>query len=517
METQNLDENMGAGDYIRLKAKMNGQSVIIAPGNEFSYKEYCENLEKTAREEAAFNKGLAKIRADKITAEAEQKRQRKSEGAKKAAATRKARKAEKQKQLAILPLLEAPAKIITEQIKIHSELEVYISEVKKEERQNVLKTYLRCPAGSILDTIVRTFATKTDTPANIALWITFATLGGYLVQKNKMIEFGRQIVGTNIWFIVLAESGIGKSTLIDNIRDILSLNESGKIEFNQAGYRSKAAIVDDMAKSQTVKKSIYIIDEVAQLIKLFHSNSDSGQSLKEAFLAAYSGHIEHTTKADGKIEIKDIFLTVISATVLSTFQDSVKPEDLADGFLQRFLIIIANENERNMSAWPYLLDKSDEENINNVFTEYAAKINKIEKFIIEPDGEAFKYWQNWYFNHFNKDIESYYKRYLWSSLKIAAVYNSLIEADGIISKTDMIWAIRLLNDALESLYEVMDKYLAFNDWERLIQKVRIYYEKHPEISDRDVMRNMHISKKVLEIVKNNLNDRGYKELKAITQ
>ena len=295
METQNLelDENMGAGDYIRLKAKMNGQSVIIAPGNEFSYKEYCENLEKTAREEAAFNKGLAKIRANRITAEAEQKRQRKSEGAKKAAATRKARKAEKQKQLAILPLLEAPAKIITEQIKIHSELEAYISEVKKEERQNILKTYLRCPAGSILDTIVRTFATKTDTPANIALWITFATLGGYLVQKNKIIEFGRQIVGTNLWFIALAESGIGKSTLIDNIRDILSLNESGKIEFNQAGYRSKAAIVDDMVKSKTVKKSIYIIDEVAQLIKLFHSNSDSGQSLKEAFLAAYSGHIEH--------------------------------------------------------------------------------------------------------------------------------------------------------------------------------------------------------------------------------
>ena len=51
MKTQNLelDENMPAGDYFRLKAKINGQSVIFSPGNDISYKEYCERLKKIPR------------------------------------------------------------------------------------------------------------------------------------------------------------------------------------------------------------------------------------------------------------------------------------------------------------------------------------------------------------------------------------------------------------------------------------------------------------------------------------
>jgi hypothetical protein len=247
---------------------------------------------------------------------------------------------------------------------------------------------------------------------------------------------------------------------------------------------------------------------MAQNIKLFRT--ESGQGLKEAYLTMYGGKLNHTTKEDGKIKITDIFIAIAAATALETFQDSIKPEDLFDGYLQRFLIIIGNRKERNMKNWPYRWKEELIFEIKQSFDEYVNRAENIKSFSLSD--EALEVWQKYYFDNFNPDLESHYKRYLWATLKIAAIYNTFLQADGIISESDMSWALRVIGLSLENLYEVMDKYLSFDQWERLTQRVRIYMENHPGVEDRKILMGLRISKKMLEIAKQNLKDRDYKDL-----
>ena len=204
--------------------------------------------------------------------------------------------------------------------------------------------------------------------------------------------------------------------------------------------------------------------------------------------------MSHTTLQTGKTEVSDINITILGATVLSTFADSITPEDLQDGFLQRIMLIIANESERNMQNWPYKkIDEPDIAELKGYFETYAGKAKKINEFTLTPEAENI--WKDWYFKHFNADLESHYKRYLWATLKIAAIFNTLLESDGIIGEADISWALRTTENALESLYIVMDKYLAFDKWEKLIQKARMEYEKNPDISDRDICRKLTLNRK----------------------
>ena len=387
-------------------------------------------------------------------------------------------------------------------VRLFGSLKRIDEKIEQKRNSNVFETLSRCPAGTILDGIVNLLLDKTDFAANIIFWYALAALGGYLTQQNKRIEFGTQSIAPNLWITILAKSGSGKTWILNKIKEFMS----GEIYFYAPGWQSKAAFVADLAQNQRIKHGIIEIDEIAQTIKLFRSQG-SGATLKEAFLTSHDGFLRHTTKKDGTVEINDIALTILSATVVDTLSDSVTVEDLGDGFIPRFMFVLGNENERNMQNWPYEISADEVNEIQNNFHLFAEKINNIEKFTVTPAAKSA--WQNWYFANFNKDLESHYKRYLWSNLKIAAIFNALLEGDGIITPEDMAWSLRVTEDSLSSLYKVMDRYMHFDKWEKLNQKVRTIYEENPGIIDREVMRKATINSKILTIVKTTLKDRGY--------
>ena len=391
-------------------------------------------------------------------------------------------------------------------IRMFGSLKPIADKIEQKKNNNIFETLSRIPAGTILDKTVNLLLDKTDFSANIIFWYVLASLGGYLTQRNKRIEFGTQAIAPNLWITILAKSSGGKTWILNKIKEFMG----GKIYFYAPGWQSKAAFVADLAAGEKqnppMKHCIIEIDEIAQTIKLFRS-SGAGATLKEAHLTAYDGTMRHTTKTDGTIEIEDIALTVLAATVIDTFTDSITPEDLNDGYIQRYMLILSKENERNMQNWPYEIRRSEVEEIQNSFRAFAEKINNIEKFSISDKAKAL--WQKWYSDNFNKNLESHYKRYLWANLKIAAIYNALLEGDGIITPEDMSWSLRVTEDSLSSLYKIMDRYMHFDRWEKLNQKVRSIYEENPNISDRDVMRKATINAKILNIVKDTLTDRGY--------
>lgn len=379
-------------------------------------------------------------------------------------------------------------------------LEIHIKALRELRETGAKETLERCRPGSVLEDVVQLFWDKTDLPLSLAYWFALGTMGGIITQERKQITFGDQVIDTNLWILIMAESGMGKTWTLNRIKSL-----AGDVVINEAGYRTKPAMIADFAQNPQMTKSVLCIDEVAQTVKLFRK--ESGADLKEAFLMGYDGRLSSTTKKDGRIEIDDIALTILACTVLSTFAKSVNDEDMLDGFLQRFLLIKANNTERNMKNWPYEINPEDTAKIQKRFQTWHEAVRKIQGFYLTRD--AHDLWKEWYHRHFESEYESYYKRYLWATLKMAAVFHTLgPRVDGNITTDDMGFAIRALDNSLESLYDIMDRHMNFSAAERTVQTIRHHIERYPERGSREILRSLKVSKGELVIALKVLKDRG---------
>ncbi len=83
---------------------------------------------------------------------------------------------------------------------------------------------------------------------------------------------------------------------------------------------------------------------------------------------------------------------------------------------------------------------------------------------------------------------------MFAGVKYAAIFNTLIEKNGIISVEDMSWAIRLVEVSLESLCDIMEHHLGFDKWEKSLSRLNEYLNKNPDASPRTLMTNLKYSK-----------------------
>jgi hypothetical protein len=264
-----------------------------------------------------------------------------------------------------------------------------------------------------------------------------------------------------------------------------------------------------MHQNPAMRKSVLFLDEAAQMFRLFRT--ESGADLKEAMLMAYDGRARTTTKKDGTIILNDISLSFVGATVTDTFINLISPEDLLDGMMQRFMMIKCEQrNERNMKNWPYEYQAWQREEVQIMWQQWIKNVDTIKHFDLSPDAKDL--WQQWYREHFNTEWESHYKRYLWSTLKLSAIFCSMRpeqQNPGKILREDMAWAIRALDQALESLFDVMDRHMHFDKWEQFVQRVRGWLDVHPDVTDtRGMLRGLRVSKIELERALGILKDRG---------
>ena len=386
-------------------------------------------------------------------------------------------------------------------IRMYAALETHIKELRALREVGAKETLDRCRAGTILESIVQLFWDKTDLPLTLPYWFGLGVLGGILTQAGKQILYGDQAIDPNLWVLILAESGMGKTWTLNRIKKLTD----GGVLLNQAGYRTKPALIHDLVQYPEMSRSVLCVDEMAQTIKLFRK--ETGADLKEALLMSYDGYLASTTKKDGRVEVPDIALSILATTVLSTFARSITDEDTMDGFLQRFLMVKANDTERNMKNWPYLITESDTAGIQQQFREWRDRIAEIGTFTLTAS--AHNLWTTWYQKHFSADLESYYKRYLWSTLKLAAIFHTLgPTVDGQIDTDDMGYAIRALDNSLESLYDIMDRHLNFSRAEQQVQTIRGHLERYPDRTSREILQSLKLSKGELVTALKILRDRG---------
>lgn len=307
---------------------------------------------------------------------------------------------------------------------------------------------LAVPPGTLLESVLYEFQTKT----NIALEIPFFTImhyvGGSLVAKGTTIEFAGKKIEADFWTIVLSKSGAGKTWTQETIKKIIGKSVP---ELDSSAV-SSAKFLEELEK---MPQALWVRDEIYQLLKVIDQDGSPMSEVKGYLLKAYdNAKLERSTKKD-VITVNKPVLSILGFNATQSFIDGMSVESLVDGFAQRFGYVLSKPDPArpwqecpmwsvDSGAWSGIWEKM----MSGVLVEYKASPEAEKTFI-----KCFKEMVN------DADVdESFYRRILWRAHKFALIYHILRGhgADPIITGEDYGWASRVLSMQLSDAAEVLD-------------------------------------------------------------
>ena len=389
------------------------------------------------------------------------------------------------KEFPLLRLIEEKNKEAEEFLAFYN----YLKEFKeKRQREKALQEVLfYVPGGTILEDIVRITYDYTDIYPSIAFFASLVLLGAKFTQMGFEVKLNTQIIKPNLWILTLASSGVGKSFVLDHI--CLATIDRNTIE-EVPSTSTVAGYFEIMSKYPEKRLGIIIRDEIAQLFKMMRK--DTYIDLKDFFLRAYNGTpMERNTKKDGLIRLEGLYLSVYGNTVLETFAKNLNEEDLIDGFLQRFMIHIPNKEERDKIVSLYLIPSEALQKVKQKYYQLIEKLQTIENKTFRLSEQAIKLYDEWFRENFNEKIESYYRRYFFSAIKIALIIKLLnFDDSNTIGLSEMAMSLRIITKTLDSFLFLLDEYLSFNEYAILIKKVEKYINENPSCKKRDIVLNV---------------------------
>ncbi len=207
------------------------------------------------------------------------------------------------------------------------------------------------PPASLLEAVCESFRAGSDLPLEIPYMTALHLIAGLAARRGVTASCGGTEIQPNIWTVVLADSGTGKSL---TVKKLLSVIEDPRVD--AAGVASARALFDAISDDS---RGLWIQDEAGQFLR-WASQADQAK-LKSILLALGTGdEISWRTRGDGSLRISDhcISLYFLSQTELWTRHNS--SESMVDGLLARFGYLIARADpDRPPENFPmYEIDTS---------------------------------------------------------------------------------------------------------------------------------------------------------------
>lgn len=194
---------------------------------------------------------------------------------------------------------------------------------------------LRVPGlvGDIAEWVLRTSPRPCRLFAVAAGLATIATLAG------RRFYVGAPRSGTNLYMLIIADSGFGKERPQQCIKDVLTAAGAHGL---LAGSVSSASA---LSLRLTEKPSqIQIIDEVHQVLRQATARGSSSQEVRlvqdycTLWGRSNADFVPQSTTTRGDVLIKRPTLSIFGATVPDAFYKSLRSEMVAGGFLNRFSV-----------------------------------------------------------------------------------------------------------------------------------------------------------------------------------
>lgn len=336
--------------------------------------------------------------------------------------------------------------------------------------------------NTILQDVVKAFDKKTDIPLEVP-FITFLTVwSGWLCQKEVSADFGSTTLYPDIWTVLLADSGSGKTFTLKHIQGLIDCERI-------ATFGTSASFVRSLANKP---RGYLIKDEFAEFLKQLETQPYI-QEVKEYLLQIYSNEtVVRETKKETVIVEKPI-ISLLGTTVLDAFVQNVKAIWLFDGFMQRFCLLLSNRPNKNLTD--YLIYDVSLGHLKDKITDIQSQVRS--KYQI---GEAFEKIIRGVFRSDMLDLDnSFIRRIIFRIAKYSLIFHTLIDPkDAVISVDAIMKGVNLGKRHIYDLRIVLDE-LGMSEVERKAKAVERLKERLGRIpSAREVVQRVYSIKSVAE-------------------
>lgn len=193
------------------------------------------------------------------------------------------------------------------------------------------------PKNSILEVVDRYFWEYTDMPRELPFFYVMHYVLASLLQRGVEIHKGKQVILPDMWTVVVASSGSGKTLS----QKQLDLAMAGGVRL----FRDAKTSLQFLTNLRDHRLGLYIKDEFAQFLKSLTKDS-SMQDVRDYLLRTYdNADIDHTTTMSS-VSVEKSAISILGYTPTKTLKKHLTEEMLLDGFAQRFSFCVAEQDDR---------------------------------------------------------------------------------------------------------------------------------------------------------------------------
>jgi hypothetical protein len=194
------------------------------------------------------------------------------------------------------------------------------------------------PEGSILDVVDKFFYQATDLPRELPFYTVIHYVTALMLQQGVRIKKSKtQDLYPDLWTVVLASSGGGKSMTLDAIAGALG----GAVKmFPHANSYPKF-----FENLQANNRTFYLKDEFAKFIRAINKDTKM-EGLQGCLLDVYSNKsLTYSIKA-GTETLEKPAISILGLTQIANITDTISKSMMDDGFAQRFGYVFAEKDGR---------------------------------------------------------------------------------------------------------------------------------------------------------------------------
>ena len=320
--------------------------------------------------------------------------------------------------------------------------------------------------NSPLDVAIQAFKEHTNVPLQIPLMGFLHLVGTWLLKNESVIEVQGDTINPDLWTVVLAQSGAGKTLSFNQLQKASQQALGVKAEFDSVA--SGAAYLEELRDKN---RSLWFADEFGQFLGQIEQLGSPLAQCKEYLLKTYDGNpIQRKTKL-ALIKVDKPVLSIFGVNTVESYLSKISEESFTDGFSQRFAYLLAKSDpSRPFSDYPWFSSASIQESLQQAFTSVAGvTIHKS----YSVGAEAFRAYQEAFKVLLKHGVsESFYRRLMYRSFKYALIFH-VIHGDHTdkITPEDVGWSMRLIEIHLNDLKELLAQY-AYGDLANTIRRIQ---------------------------------------------
>lgn len=284
---------------------------------------------------------------------------------------------------------------------------------------------------NLIDSVLE-MCEEVETPRSYLRWAALATISAIVKKKIFLDKHFYKVYG-NIFVMLVGPPGITKSYATDIAKQMVKSVNNTKII---SGMNSIEGIIEKLGRAELDSNGVprgngnaeaFIVSN--EFTNLVLDNPQAFSVLTELYDSCYGDSWEKTLKS-GIVELKNPYVTMITATNTAHFNDKLRQVDIEGGFIGRTMVILEKDRFRINALIRKPKQIFDVEKV-KVELQRISKLAGEFKFENEKTIVFFEEWDHDFKMQTKEDMTGIFKRMSDSVLKVTML-NTVAEGDELI-------------------------------------------------------------------------------------